>query len=89
MRNCICSFSGTDGSLRNLVLDLDRAAYGLNDAGDFGNNAVACAAENVSAVGRRSNYSTTAQYNVKVAVEASSVPQPLYGGYIPAHRPRE
>ena len=38
-------------ALRNLVLNLDGAANGLDDAGELSNNAVACAAENVSAVG--------------------------------------
>ena len=38
-------------ALRNLVLNLDGAANGLDDAGELSNNAVACAAENVSVVG--------------------------------------
>ena len=39
-------------SLRDLVLNLDGAANSLDDARKFGDDAVACAAENVSAVGR-------------------------------------
>ena len=38
-------------ALRNLVLDLDSAANGLNDAGELGDDAVPCAAEDVTAMG--------------------------------------
>ena len=38
-------------ALRNLVLDLDGAANGLDDAGELGDDAVPCAAEDVTAMG--------------------------------------
>ena len=38
-------------ALRNLVLDLDTAANGLNDAGELCDDAVPCAAEDVTAMG--------------------------------------
>ena len=35
-------------ALRNLVLNLDRASNSFNDAGELGNDAVSCAAEDVT-----------------------------------------
>ena len=51
MRNCICCFRGRTRSLRDLVLYLDGAANGLDDAGELRDDAVACAAEDVTPVG--------------------------------------
>ena len=49
MRNCICSLLGNRRvALRNLVLNLDRASNSLNDAGELGDDAVPCAAEDVT-----------------------------------------
>ena len=47
------SFVLGDGgvALRNLVLYLDSAANGLNDAGKLGDDAVPCAAEDVTVMG--------------------------------------
>ena len=44
-------------ALRNLVLYLDTAANGLDDAGELGDDAVPCAAEDVTADARRSPFS--------------------------------
>src|SRR6476469_8359742 len=72
--------SGSSGCLRtvtcwhlsNLVLYLDAASNGLNDAWELRDDAVPCAAEDMTAWAEIDS-STTARYMRRVAVEASSL----------------